>query len=280
MMRHLSPHLVRTSSCLALALLWACEGSQTNAPDGEGPATRPVQGEGGATPSPTAAPTPAGARSVSEETDDFVFNYSYPAEAGNIAELAQLLDARLDRARERIAREAARGKSEARENGFPFNKYSSGMEWQVVADLPGWLSLSGSQRSYTGGAHGIYGLQSMLWDKRNGEALPGIELFSSAQELSDSLGERYCDALNGLRAERLSQPVDENTVFGDCPALEDLSVLLGSSDGERFDRLTLYAGPYVAGSYAEGAYSVNLDVDQAILGAVKPEFRESFNARN
>ena len=51
-----------------------------------------------ATPSPTAsASTTAsnGARSVAEETDDFLFEYSYPAEAGRIVELASLLDIQL-----------------------------------------------------------------------------------------------------------------------------------------------------------------------------------------
>ena len=47
-----------------------------------------------------------------------------------------------------------------------------------------------------------------------------------------------------------------------------------------FDRLTVYAGPYVAGPYAEGAYEIDLAVDSAILAAVKPEYREAFSARN
>ena len=269
------------SLCLALALLGACNGSDPGEPGGDATAAEGVPVEGAAaTPSPTATPTPAGARSVSEETDDFVFDYSYPAEAGNIPELAALLDGRLERSRTRIAQQAAQGRSEARENGFPFNKYSSGMEWSVVADLPGWLSLSGKQSSYTGGAHGIYGMQSLVWDKRAAEAIDGIDLFTSPEALGTALGQRYCEGLNALRTERGIEPLDEDTIFAACPSMDELTVLVGSSNRGTFDRLTLYAGPYLAGAYVEGAYAVDLDIDAAVLDAVKPAYRESFSARN
>jgi hypothetical protein len=272
------------SLCLALAMLGACNGSETATPGDDAAATGEAQGVVTPTPSPAvspaASPTPAGARSVSEKTDDFVFEYSYPAEAGNLPELAALLDRRLDRARTLIAEQAAEGRSEARENGFPFNKYSSGMAWKVVADLPGWLSLSGELTSYTGGAHGIYGMQSLVWDKEGGEARRGMDLFTSPEALGEALGERYCEALDALRAERRPEELQDDTFFIDCPSMEELTVLVGSSNGRTFDRLTLYAGPYVAGPYAEGAYEVDLDVDAAVLEAVKPEFRESFGTRN
>jgi hypothetical protein len=57
-------------------------------------------------------------------------------------------------------------------------------------------------------------------------------------------------------------------------------VLVGSSNRRTFNRLTLYAGPYVAGPYAEGAYEIDINIDRAILAAVKPEYREAFSARN
>ena len=72
-------------------------------------------------PSPTAPVTPApspttttsaaarnhGARSVSEETDDFLFEYSYPKQAGRIPELAELLWRRYAQARGTAALAAA-----------------------------------------------------------------------------------------------------------------------------------------------------------------------------
>jgi len=116
--------------------------------------------------------------------------------------------------------------------------------------------------------------------------MEAIELFNSASALEDALGSRFCEELDRQRAKRRGANEDEQpqevggTSFTDCPEIGELTVLVGSAGGRRFDRLTLYAGPYVAGPYAEGAYEVNLRVDRAVREAVKPQYRESFASRN
>ena len=223
-----------------------------------------------------------GARSVAEETDDFLFEYSYPAEAGRIPGLAGLLDNRLDRQRAELAVESERARREAREEGFPYNKHSYTAEWKVVAELPKWLSLSADVATYTGGAHGNYTVQSVVWDKDNLRLMNAIDLFSSPAALEQAFGDRFCEGLDRERAERRGEPVPEDSEeqFDQCPGIDELEVLVGSSNGRTFNRLTVYAGPYVAGPYAEGAYEVDLPVTQEVLDAVKPEYREAFSARN
>ena len=223
-----------------------------------------------------------GARSVAEETDDFLFEYSYPAEAGRIAGLAGLLDNRLDRQRAELAVESERARREAREEGFPYNKHSYTAEWKIVAELPKWLSLSADVATYTGGAHGNYTVRSVVWDKDNLRLMNAIDLFSSPAALEEAFGDRFCDGLDRERAERRGEPVPEDSEeqFDQCPGIDELEVLVGSSNGRTFNRLTVYAGPYVAGPYAEGAYEVDLPVTQEVLDAVKPEYREAFSARN
>ena len=223
-----------------------------------------------------------GARSVAEETDDFLFEYSYPAEAGRIAGLAGLLDNRLDRQRAALAAESEQARREARQEGFPYNKHSYTAEWKVVAELPKWLSLSADVATYTGGAHGNYTVQSVVWDKDNLRLMNAIDLFSSPAALEQAFGDRFCEGLDRERAERRGEPVPEDSeeMFDQCPGIDELEVLVGSSNGRTFNRLTVYAGPYVAGPYAEGAYEVDLPVTQEILDAVKPEYREVFSARN
>ena len=223
-----------------------------------------------------------GARSVAEETDDFLFEYSYPAEAGRIAGLAGLLDNRLDRQRAALAAESEQARREARQEGFPYNKHSYTAEWKVVAELPKWLSLSADVATYTGGAHGNYTVQSVVWDKDNLRLMNAIDLFSSPAALEQAFGDRFCEGLDRQRAERRGEPVAEDSeeMFDQCPGIDELEVLVGSSNRRTFNRLTVYAGPYVAGPYAEGAYEVDLPVTQEILGAVKPEYREVFSARN
>ena len=223
-----------------------------------------------------------GARTVSEETDDYLFTYSYPAPAGAIAPLGDLLDRQLEERRSELAASSAQAKREARADGFPYNKHSYQAEWKVVANIPDWLSLSNEFSSYSGGAHGIYGVSSLVWDKQEAEAIEAIDFFTSPQALEDALGDRFCEGLNSQREERRGAPVDPEAddLFNNCPEMDELIVLVGSGSGRRFDRLTLYAGPYVAGPYAEGDFRVNLPIDRAVLQTVKPRYRESFATRS
>ena len=228
-----------------------------------------------ATPTATATATSSGARAVSEQTDDFFFEYSYPAEAGNIPELASLLDDRLERSRARLSRAAAKGRADARDDGFPYNKYSVSYEWKVVADTPRLLSLSSDFSTYTGGAHGNYTVLSMIWDKQEGKALEPIDLFTSAPALREVTGKAFCDGLNTEREKRRGAPVDPaaDDSFNDCPQMDEIVILLGSTDGRAIDRMAYYAGPYVAGSYAEGAYEIDLPVTADLITVVKPDYR-------
>ncbi|KLE33938.1 hypothetical protein AAW00_12080 [Aurantiacibacter luteus] len=245
-----------------------------------------------ATPSPSAAPTPSasaaatasvdGAKQVREETDTFLFEYSWPTEAGEIPALAQWLQTRLDRKREQLANDARRGREAARGNGFPFNQYSSDTKWTVVADIPGWLSMSAELSSYEGGAHGNFGYDTMVWDKTRNVALEPIGFFTSAEALDGVLGERLCEELNAERARRRRDAVPEGTddLFNACVTPDETNVLLGSESGEKFDRIGIQIAPYIAGPWAEGTYDFSFDVDDDILAIVRPEYREAFAQRN
>ena len=134
-------------------------------------------------------------------------------------------------------------------------QHSASMEWKVVADLPRYLSLSGEMAT-PGGAHGMYGVQSLVWDREEEQAVEGIALFNSPVALEQALGQRLCDTLNAERSERRGFAVepDSDDMFDKCPGLDEATVLIGSSNGRSFDRLAVYFGTYVAGAYAEGAY--------------------------
>jgi hypothetical protein len=226
--------------------------------------------------------TPPGPRSVEEETDDYLFEYSYPEAVGRIAPLAALLDRRLERKRTELARDAAAARRQARADGFPYNKHSYAAEWKVVSELPDLLSLSADIATYTGGAHGTSRVDSLVWDKQRGRAMEAIELFVTPAALEEALGDRYCEALDRERARRRGEPVPEDSddSFDQCPDIDDLEVVVGSSNRRTFNRLTVYAAPYVAGPHAEGAYSVELPVTRAIRDAVRPQYQASFTARN
>lgn len=259
----------------------ASSASSISASSGEGISAR-VSTNTGSSSSSSASVSESlsnGARALSEETDDYSFEYSYPAEAGNILGLSIVLDARLEREREQLSAWASEGRDDARDSGFPFNKYSQNTTWRIVADLPDWLSLSEGSGGYSGGAHGMYRMSSLIWDKAENLARTGSEFFVSADAMDAVIGEQICAEINSQREEKRGAPVDpDGGVFNQCVPFDDLVVLLGSSNGKTFNCMTLYAGPYTAGPYAEGDYEVHLPVTDAVLAAVKPEYRSSFTS--
>jgi hypothetical protein len=271
----------RLGLLLAMAAA-ACNGPQAGADNGQSSPSATPSASAAPAPAPTASPSSSGARAVEEETDDFLLEFSYPAEAGRYPGLAGLLDRRLERAREQLAAESAEARRGARSDGFPYNKHSYTAEWRVAADLPAWLSLSGEVGTYSGGAHGNYFFDSLVWDKQAGKAYRAIDLFESPAALGTAVAEKLCEGLNKERAKRREQPVPEDSEdeYDQCVGLENVTVLLGSSNRRNFNRIGIMIEPYVAGPYAEGAYEFTFPVDQAVLAAVKPEFRSAFPARN
>lgn len=257
--------------CVALAACTSPEElERETGVDGEETAGSDASGD-------STVPDPDGAaREISEETDLYAFSFSYPETLGSIPALKDRLDEQANREESDLQRAARDASREARENGFPYNRFMVTIEWKLAGQTDSWLSLIENGATYFGGAHGNYGLSSVLWNSGAQRLLEPIMLFESEQALGDALGERFCDALNTQRmARRGGELTDSDDMFGRCPGIEELELVL-LSNGEKFDRIMLYAAPYVAGPYAEGDYEVELSVDDAIREAVKPRYREDF----
>jgi hypothetical protein len=252
------------------------EASATAAPDAM--ASEPVDGAVEA--DPQASASPDSGRKVKVSNDLYEFGYEYPAAAGAIPQLKALLDGRLDSTRKSLASESRDDRSEARKGGFPYRPHSSDTTWLVVTELPDWLSLSSEEYVYTGGAHGMSGFDSLLWDKQAGVARQPLDLFTSEAALRKAIRRPFCDALDREREKRRGAPVRRGSddMFSDCIDPLESTVILGSSNGKKFDRLGILVGPYAAGPYAEGSYEMTLPVTDAVLAVVKPAYRESFVA--
>lgn len=210
------------------------------------------------------------------------FAYKWPAAVSAQPELAKQLAAERDSVLAQEKSEWAAGLADAPADCTSCRSRSYAMDWKIVADTPGWLSLSGQFATYTGGAHGMYGLRSLVWDKAAKRALDGAALFRSAQALEAALGPRLCAALNAEREKRRGEPVvpaADDTGFDSCQKVADATVLVGSSTGTAFNRITVWFGPYVAGPYAEGAYELDFPVDAAVRRAVKAEYAGAFAVR-
>jgi hypothetical protein len=215
---------------------------------------------------------------VEVNTPLYSFDYRYPAAAGRIPALKAWLDRDLATRRANIIGQAREGQAEAKKSGYPYNSYDDSMGWQVVTDLPGWLSLSGMEESYTGGAHPNHGPSALLWNKGAGRQVKALDLFTGKAALDGALQAAFCGELNKERAERRGAPIDPHSTddFDTCLAPSGEVLILGSADHQHFTRIGILIGPYEAGPYAEGDYEITLPVTPAVLAAVRPEYRSAF----
>lgn len=259
---------------VCLALLGACGKAEE-----EAPAASPAAHEDVA-PAPSASPSRAvgGARDVDEQAGLYTFEYAYPWAVGTIPALKAKLDADIDKQRSELAAGAKADADARAEDDVPFQKHSRSIGWQVVTDLPGWLSLSGTVSTYEGGAHPNHWFNALLWDRSAGVERKAIDLFSASEPLSPAIRSAFCAAIDRQRAKKRGAPVSRGggEPFTECLDPIAYPLILGSSNGKAFDRIGILVPPYEAGPYVEGEYEVTLPVTPAVLALVRPEFRASF----
>ena len=208
------------------------------------------------------------------------FAYSWPAEVAAVPALAKSLAAERDRRLAEQKEEWQKSLAQSPPDCVSCRNRGYEKEWQVVADLPDWLSLSSKTYEFTGGAHGTYGKTSLVWNRRTGVGMTGADMFLSPVALESALGSKLCDALNDARARRRGGPVEGGEEWpNDCPGLDEATVFVGSSNGQIFDRIGIYFGPYVAGPYAEGDYELDFPVTASVLDAVKRDYARAFSVK-
>lgn len=277
---HCPPALKAMTAILVLApvlALAACQ--QTSATDT--PTATPPSAIAAAPPTP---PEPlsqaAAARKVSEKTDLYEFHYSYSVEAAGIPDLHDWLEADLARTKAALISDAKEGREDAKASGYAFNAYTASSDWNVVTDLPGWLSLSTLVGSYSGGAHPNYGYDTILWDKAANIRRSAMDLFTSKAAIKAAVLKAFCAELQRQRAKKRGgeEPGDPEDDFNKCIDPTEQTVILGSKSHKGFDRISFLIAPYNAGPYAEGSYEVTLPVTAAVVAAAKPEYRAAFVA--
>lgn len=261
-----------------LALLAACSSPEEMAQETGVAKAEARAGSGSA--AATASANGGGAVAFADNAEDGEavreFAYAWPAQVSAIPALAARLTAERDGA---LAEQKADWTAALQEfaGGDCIACVNRGYEktWEVVADLPRFLSLSASTYAYTGGAHGNGNFDALVWDREAGAAIDPKAMFRSPEALQEALGAGWCKALKAERTERLGEDYSDDSIFT-CPPIADLVVLPGSASKTAFDRIGLLAAPYVAGSYAEGPYEVTLPVTPKVLDAVSPEYRAGF----
>lgn len=263
--------------CIAgLTLLAGCSSPEDVAQDTGVARAEAAAGSGTATASATGGGAVAFADNAEQGEAVREFAYAWPAQAAAVPALAERFTAERDAAlAEQKSDWDAALKEFAGEDCVACVNRSYDKTWQVVADLPRFLSLSASIYVYTGGAHGNGNFDALVWDREARAAFDPKAMFRSPEALQAALGDAWCAALKVERAERLGPDYADDGFFA-CPPIADLVVIPGSAGKTAFDRIGLLAAPYVAGSYAEGSYEETLPVTQKVIDAVKPEYRSAF----
>ncbi|MCK0129040.1 DUF4163 domain-containing protein [Erythrobacter sp. F6033] len=209
------------------------------------------------------------------------FSYSWPGEVAEIPALAAELEKQRDKQLAEQKEWWAEALADCPADSASCRNLSFELSWDVVADLPRFLSLSSGFYMYTGGAHGNSGRGSIVWDREAEASIEPKEMFASLDSLDAAIGDTACTMLNKERAKRRGEPVTQSDGEwpDQCVTMDETVLFIGSSNGAKFDRLGVYYAPYIAGAYAEGDFEFTLPVTQAVISALKPEYREAFSAK-
>jgi Deacetylase PdaC len=231
---------------------------------------------------PKATTSAVVASKVEEKNAAYEFSYSYPAEAAAIPKLANWLNTNRTKSRKELLGWAEEGMTDATANKYEYRAYTQGMHWEVAGNNAAFLSLAGTFDNYTGGAHGSYGFRFLLWDRKAAKALKSYgDVFVKGPSALGVLRKDYCAALDKARAENRGKEwqKEAGSIFDECPSFAELAVGFSGAAGQPLDTVQLIAGPYVAGSYAEGPYEITLPISDALLAKVKPKYRSAFVGR-
>lgn len=212
-----------------------------------------------------------------EETDLLAFSYGWPAAVEAIPALRDVLRAEMEAERRQARQWAEEGRATARENGLEFQPHHYSRGWQVAGDTPQLLSLTASEESFSGGAHGNIAFAAILWDRGEDRRVSAAEVLG--QRALERMTDRYCASLDAERSERRGEPVrrdaeDPHTL---CPPIAEQLLVPKDSDGDgRFDTLDIWFAPYAAGSYAEGAYFAEVPFRARDLADIRDAYRDAF----
>lgn len=271
--------MMRFVPLVSAVLMAACSGSTTDKaaqPTVAATSTAPVASDP-PTQAPTALPN-AKPVAITDSTPLYEFNYAYPAQAAAIPALAGWFKLDAAKHKRELIVHARQGQAEAKADKRTWYPYGHSTKWDVVTEIPGWLSLSAERWESLGGAHPNPWQEGLVWDKQSATRHRGIDFFVSHSALSAAIRAPFCAALNKQRAEKRGEPTNPKSSdpFDACIDPAAQTVILGSNDKAHFTRIGVLVDPYEAGPYAEGNYEVTLPVTPAVLKAIKPQYRSAF----
>jgi predicted small lipoprotein YifL len=162
----------------------------------------------------------------------------------------------------------------ALEDGAEAAPYSREVKWQVTAETSRLLSLKQAWADYTGGAHGNYGSDTLIWSK-GGE----VPVLQSALFRPDAdyalLDQLLCNAVKVAKEEKLG-PETAGAADWTCPTWKDSRATLAPSTEKGLAGGVIFTfDPYVLGAYVEGEYEAVIP-QKAFRTALAPAYLGEF----
>jgi hypothetical protein len=259
---------------MAFLLLAACS---------EQSATSNTATEVAETPHPeAAAPARPAAKAVtvSEKNDFYEFEYGWPAEAAAVPELDARFRKDMEKAKAELISGAKEDRDERTKQGYEYHPHASQKSYETAGQSERLLNLESTVYGFSGGAHGSSGSGSLLWDRQLSREIALPDLLQQGHSWAGAIRQPFCVLLNREREKRREEPVKPDDLFGNCPEMKELTVLLADTDNNgRFDHVNVIADQYVAGPYAEGPYEISLPITARMIERLKPEYASSFEPR-
>ncbi|MGZ2412830.1 peptidoglycan-N-acetylmuramic acid deacetylase PdaC-like protein [Sphingomonas sp. F9_3S_D5_B_2] len=204
------------------------------------------------------------------------FEYKWPSQASAIPALRRQLATQMEHDRSRYTNMARSDRAQRTDKNFPFFPYSFSRVLHFGGRTPRLVSFADERNAFTGGAHGNPSTQALLWDLAANKTAAFADLFVRSPKI---LQPAYCKQLARQRKQKTG--TDEViSIWERCPDPLKLSIIPEDQDRNgRFETINVTANPYDVGSYAEGYYIVLLPVTPALLAALRPRYRSSFEVQ-
>ena len=223
-----------------------------------------------------AAPQPV---KIDRQSKLLDFTYEWPAEAAAIPTLDKRFRADAAKAFAEARKYAEEDMALTREQKRDYNQHFYAAGWERFGQSKRLLSLGETVETFTGGAHPNHDFNALVWDRQLGKEVAMHRLFAKPTAFGAVTRSAYCKTLDKERMDR-REGEKLGGEFDECPKFADLAIVPADKDGNgRFDRIDFIAPPYVAGPYVEGEYEIELPVTTALIAALKPEYRPSFETQ-
>jgi Deacetylase PdaC len=200
------------------------------------------------------------------------FSYDYPTELSAHPKLVSLLEMRKSERRTLFQEDVDALKGEPAANNL-----ESQADWKIKSQNDRLIVLVSSNYVYSGGAHGMFWSDAILWDKSKQVEVALLDLFVDKDEAKKVIMLAYCAMLDAERLGMRGEPTPKDDLFGECVDPFEHGIAYPDKQGSAgYLRIAFALPPYSAGPYVEGEYEFDIAAPSHITDKLKPEYQDLF----